>query len=593
MANTNINTDATAVEVNTAELCGRFFETINNRIAAFIKEPKHGHQVVVFKPIQLPDGSISKIEWETVSHINMASLLKGFIEAMYPGVSYGDPRTCQVQLGYTLRLKEDISEGACDKYPFEIEMLDDVDCKGVTLKDYITDLCGDMDLNTGLKVLNITLQDFKDSVNNVTMGVTDLNSHIDLSKLTKEEIAVHCIKQDQDLYDSIEDTKDCKKLCVYLETPNPTSPHKLCMLIGGAGCGKTTLAEHVSHKYGIPCISITGDPSLTIEDICGYVVPNTDVEDVDVIREKLKQAYHTLLTQGGLTEEQIEAEFDKIIKNCSVSRPQWKTVRSAFLIAYTCGWLIIINEVNNFSLPVLIGLNDAFYGAHRAIRFQGQVIPAHEKTLIICTTNFGYQGNNPMNEAFFDRFYPFYMTDLVEDNYAKYLCKKFSNLEADGVKEYTKFMFKLMVYMTKTFEDQDKYSPATPSVSTRRFPELLALAINSKSLKQPLGDLIFAILHGVEDARTKTQGVLANFDKEIAKVEKLLFTSKQALKNASKMYKKFVSIGVAPSANSSDTTNDIEAILRRAKASGGASVEDAINAITGMKTSSLNSNWEE
>lgn len=552
MANTNTN--ATAVEVNTAELCGRFFETINNRIAAFIKEPKHGHQVVVFKPIQLPDGSISKIEWETVSHINMASLLKGFIEAMYPGVSYADPKLCQVQLGYTLRLKEDISEGACEKYPFEIEMLDDVDCKGVTLKDYITDLCGDMDLNTGLKVLNITLQDFKDSVNNVTMGINDLNSHIDKTTMTAEEIETYYIKQDQDLYDSIEETKDCKKLCAYLETPNPTSPHKLCVLIGGRGCGKSTLAEHEAVKYNIPLISITGDPSLTIEDLCGSIIPND---------------------------------------GSTGSSTPWITQMSPFLYGYTHGWLIKIDEINNFSAATTIALNDAFYGANRSIKFQGKVYPCHPKTIIIGTTNFGYQGNNPMNEAFFDRFYPFYMTELVEDNYAKFLCKKFSNLEADGVKEYTKFMFKLMVYMEKTFEDQDRFSPATPSVSTRRFPELLALAINSKSLKQPLGDLIFAILHGVEDARTKTQGVLANFDKEISKVEKLLFTSKQALKNASKMYKKFVSIGVAPSANSSDTTNDIEAILRRAKASGGASVEDAINAITGMKTSSLNSNWEE
>jgi hypothetical protein len=550
----NINKNATAVEVNTAELCGRFFETINDRIAAFIKDPKHGHQVVVFKPIKLPDGSISKIEWETVSHINMASLLKGFVEAMYPGVSYDDPRTCQVQLGYTLRLKEDISEGACDKYPFEIELLDDVDCKGVKLRDYILDICGDLDLNTNLKNLNITLQDFEDSINNVTMGDNDLNSHIDKTTMTAEDIATYYVKQEQDLYDSIEETKDCKKLCAYLETPNPTSPHKLCLLIGGKGVGKSTLAEHISDKYGVPLVGITGDPSLTMEDLCGYIIPN-----------------------NGST---------------GLNTP-WITQESAFLRAYTSGWVIKVDEINNFSNPTAISLNDAFHGANRSIKFQGKVYPCHPKTIIIGTTNFGYQGNNPMNEAFQDRFYPFYMTDLVEDNYAKYLCKKFSNLEADGVKEYTKFMFKLMVYMDKTFEDQDRFSPATPSVSTRRFPELLALAINSKSLKQPLGDLIFAILHGVEDARTKTQGVLANFDKEIAKVEKLLFTSKQALKNASKMYKKFVSIGVAPSVNSSANTNDIESILRRAKAGGGSSVEDAINAITGMKTSSLNSNWEE
>jgi midasin (ATPase involved in ribosome maturation) len=284
-------------------------------------------------------------------------------------------------------------------------------------------------------------------------------------------------------------------------------------------------------------------PSLTIEDLCGYVIPNNG-------------------STGSTT--------------------PWITQDSDFLRAYTSGWVIKIDEVNNFSNSVLIGLNDAFYGKHRAIKYQGKTIPCHPKTVIICTTNFGYQGNNPMNEAFVDRFYPILMTDLVEDNYAAYLSKKNPSLDATAIKEYTKFMFKLMTYMEQTFENQDRFSPNTPAISVRRFSEVLMTALASKSFKQVLGDVIYAIIHGVEDNKTKTQAVLAQFDKDITTIEQMFFMNKQIINDAKKTLKSLLSIGVAASVNTNTSSTNADDIFDKANnmdSSSANSIIDGLNNI--------------
>jgi hypothetical protein len=581
------NSTATAVQTD-GNKYARFITNIDGTVTIVFDSGKLGYQYCIGNPISNTKGLVTSFEWLDSSHLNIAGEITDLVSAIYPGATIEDAKLCSVK-GNKYYLKEDNSDifKSLD-YPVEAAPLNRVDSKGDTLGAYIFDKFKYPDANHNLTI-GITLSDSTCTFIAPRLPKRDIAGHIDKSKFTAEEQKVYFITQTPELYNSIESGEDCDKVCKYLEMTNKDVRYKLVLLYGGRGVGKTSLAEHISHKYGLPCVSITGDPSLTIEDICGYVVPNTEEEDEETIREKLKEAYHNLLSQGGLTEEQIQAEFDKIIKNSSRPRPQWKTIRSAFLRAYTEGWLIIINEVNNFSLAVLIGLNDAFYGAHRAIRFQGQVIPAHEKTMVICTTNFGYQGNNQMNEAFVDRFKQFYMTTLVEDSYGKYLVDLFPEFDAKGIKEFTKLMFKVMVYMEKTFENQDKFSTSTPTVTTRRFSDLLCLADTYQSLRTPLYDDIFAALHGVDDNITKTQGVLATFDKEILNVERLLFTNSQELAESEKLLKKVRNSGVAPSSNKAQfDPTDINQIFKMAKnQSQGTDPNDLINTVLASNASSL------
>lgn len=520
----------------------RIFKTKKDEILMVIKNANAGFQHVAVQAVVAPNGEITKVVWVNASKINIAQDVEALVKVLYSKAKMPIPAaaSCQVLASYRAVLDSDLSL-ACysEKLPCEVMSYDEKDNTGLTLRDYITNTFGypdaNGDLTVGFELKDRDIYDLK-----VSLPEYKVDEHDPISKLNANEVKVYVHKQDKELFDSIEMTKACRQVDNFLRFDNPVNPHKNIMLLGGKGVGKSTLAEHVADKYNMPIVSITGDPSLTIEDLCGYVIPNNG-------------------STGSTT--------------------PWITQDSDFLRAYTSGWVIKIDEVNNFSNSVLIGLNDAFYGKHRAIKYQGKTIPCHPKTVIICTTNFGYQGNNPMNEAFVDRFYPILMTDLVEDNYAAYLSKKNPSLDATAIKEYTKFMFKLMTYMEQTFENQDRFSPNTPAISVRRFSEVLMTALASKSFKQVLGDVIYAIIHGVEDNKTKTQAVLAQFDKDITTIEQLFFMDKQIIKDAKKTLNDLLSVGVASVTTNTSSTdaNDIFNKANSMDSSDANSIIDGLN----------------
>ena len=506
-----------------------------------------GLQYVVIQPVLLPNGEIDRVDWINASKLNIAQDVEPLVKAMYSKAKRPIPSAagCPVLASYRAVLDEDQSIALfSEKLPCEVLKYTDKDVNGVTVKDYVLNVFGypdsNGDLTVGFELKDIDIYNLK-----VTVPEYKVDEHDPISKLSANEINVYVHRQDKDLYDSIEITKPCRQVDNFLRFDNPVNPHKNIMLFGGKGVGKSTLAEHIADKYNMPIVSITGDPSLTIEDLCGYVIPNNG-------------------STGSTT--------------------PWITQESDFLRAYTSGWVIKIDEVNNFSNSVLIGLNDAFYGKHRAIKYQGKTIPCHPKTVIICTTNFGYQGNNPMNEAFVDRFYPILMTDLVEDNYAAYLSKKNPSLDAVAIKEYTKFMFKLMSYMEQTFENQDRFNPNTPAISVRRFSEVLMTSLASKSFKQVLGDVIYAIIHGVEDNKTKTQAVLAHFDKDITTIEQLFFMDKQIIKDAKKAMASVLSIGVAASTvNTNSSSTNVDDIFNKANSGDSSSASSIIDGLDNLQ----------
>lgn len=539
MANKNNN--------QTEKISALLLSTKKNELIIVTNNANAGLQHVVIQPVLLPNGEIDRVDWINASKLNIAQDVEPLVKAIYSKVKRPIPSAagCPVLASYRAVLDEDLSISLySDKLPCEVLKYSDKDVNGVTVKDYILNVFGYPDQTTGDLTVGFELKDIDIYNLKVTLPEYSVNEHDPISKLSANEVNVYVHKQDKELYDSIEMTKACRQVDNFLRFDNPVNPHKNIMLFGGKGVGKSTLAEHVADKYNMPIVSITGDPSSTIEDLCGYVIPNNG-------------------STGSTT--------------------PWITQESDFLKAYTSGWVIKIDEVNNFSNSVLIGLNDAFYGKHRAIKYQGKTIPCHPKTLIICTTNFGYQGNNPMNEAFVDRFYPILMTDLVEDNYAAYLSKKNPSLDTTAIKEYTKFMFKLMTYMEQTFENQDRFNPNTPAISVRRFSEVLMTSLASKSFKQVLGDVIYAIIHGVEDNKTKTQAVLAHFDKDITTIEQLFFMDKQIIKDAKKAMSSVLGIGVAASTvNTNSSSTNVDDIFNKASSGDSSSASSIIDGLDNL-----------
>ena len=186
-----------------------------------------------------------------------------------------------------------------------------------------------------------------------------------------------------------------------------------------------------------------------------------------------------------------------------------------------------------------------------------------------------------MNGAFKQRFYPILATEFNAEQYAKYLSNLYPAIDSKALVEYTKFMYSAIDYTRKTFDNLDRYSPDTPALYTRAISQILTMTFTKKSLKQALGDFVFAITHGVEDNKTKTQGFLANFDKEITAIEQMFFMNKQLLKDAKKAYNSLLSVGVASVATNSSSTNadDIFSKANNVDSSSANSIIDGLDSI--------------
>ena len=160
-----------------------------------------------------------------------------------------------------------------------------------------------------------------------------------------------------------------------------------------------------------------------------------------------------------------------------------------------------------------------------------------------------------MNGAFKQRFYPILATEFNAEQYAAYLSNLYPAIDPKALVEYTKFMYQAIDYTRKTFDNLDRYSPDAPALYTRAISQILTMAFTKHSLKQALGDFIFAITHGVEDNKTKTQGFLAQFDKEISTIEQMFFMNKQIIKDAKKTLGDLLSVGVASLGTNVSSTN--------------------------------------
>lgn len=497
----------------------RILSTKKNEIVFVINNANAGYQYAVIQPVVLPNGDIDRVDWINASKLNIAQDIEDLIKTIYSKVKRPIPSAagCPVLASYRAVLDADLSL-ACysDKLPCEVISYADKDINGLTLKDYVLNSFGYPDANGNLSV-GFELEDI-DIIDQAVSGVFknyDIAGHNPYSNLDPADASRLTPKTNQVLKDSVKKSKLFKQIMDYLKFNDEALNQKGLLIYGIPGTGKTTAVRVMAEEVGLPYAAITGNPALTEEDLFGYVIPNDDP-----------------------------------------NKPQhWVTAWTDILKVAQAGGVVVFDEANNFSPAVQIGLNNVVYGENRFIKFQDKVYNVHPKTIFVVTTNFGEQGNNPMNVAFKQRFYPILATEFNAEQYAEYLSKLYPAIDTKALLEYTKFMYKAIDYTRKTFDNLDRYSPDTPSLYTRSISQILTMAFTKHSLKQALGDFVFAITHGVEDNKTKTQGFLAQFDKDIATIEQLFFMNKQIIKDAKKTLGNLLSIGVSASTVNTNTSS--------------------------------------
>ena len=523
----------------------RLFKTSKSELLFVVNNANAGFQHVVIQSELLPNGNINQIIWVHASKLNIAQDIEALVHAIFPSTVRSIPSaaSCNVLASSRFVLVEDLSLALySDKLPCEVLSFEDKDSSGLALKDYVLNTFGYPDASGNLTV-GFELEDI-DVIDKSISGVFkeyDIAGHNPYNNLDQADVARLTPHTNKVLKDSVIGSKLYKQIMDYLKYNDEALNQKGILIYGIPGTGKTTAVRVMAEEVGLPYAAITGNPALTEEDLFGYVIPNDDP-----------------------------------------NKPQhWVTAWTDVLKVAQAGGVVVFDEANNFSPAVQIGLNNVVYGENRFIKFQDKVYTVHPKTIFVVTTNFGEQGNNPMNGAFKQRFYPILATEFNAEQYAKYLSNLYPAIDSKALVEYTKFMYNAIDYTRKTFDNLDRYSPDTPALYTRAISQILTMTFTKKSLKQALGDFVFAITHGVEDNKTKTQGFLANFDKEITAIEQMFFMNKQLLKDAKKAYNSLLSVGVASVATNSSSTNadDIFSKANNVDSSSANSIIDGLDSI--------------
>ncbi|MDL2258120.1 AAA family ATPase [Eubacteriales bacterium OttesenSCG-928-K08] len=139
------------------------------------------------------------------------------------------------------------------------------------------------------------------------------------------------------------------------------------LLEGDAGSGKTQLAKALSANFGLPYTKITCFADMDKSDVLGAILP--------------------VLAVDGHNAQEISYQF----------------YPSEIVRAYENGWLLEIQEPTIIrDAAVLMALNSALE-PDGSINLPTRIVHRHPDFIAVITTNRGYNGCRPLNEALRDR----------------------------------------------------------------------------------------------------------------------------------------------------------------------------------------------
>ena len=139
------------------------------------------------------------------------------------------------------------------------------------------------------------------------------------------------------------------------------------LLEGDAGSGKTQLAKALSSDFGLPYTKVTCFADMDKSDVLGAILP--------------------VLSEDGAENAAVHYEY----------------YPSEIVRAYENGWLLEIQEPTVIrDAAVLMALNSALE-PDGSINLPTRIVHRHPDFIAVITTNRGYNGCRPLNEALRDR----------------------------------------------------------------------------------------------------------------------------------------------------------------------------------------------
>jgi MoxR-like ATPase len=192
------------------------------------------------------------------------------------------------------------------------------------------------------------------------------------------------------------------------------------LLEGDAGSGKTQLAKALSADFGLPYTKVTCFADMDKSDIIGAILPVLSTEQQAHMGSEEKETLNALyqsdnlsaaariLTEAlGITQKQAEIKTRKMAKVLE-QLPQMDNVNYRFypseiVRAFRNGYLLEIQEPTVIrDAAMLMALNSALE-PDGIINLPTEIIHRHPDFIAVITTNRGYNGCRPLNEALRDR----------------------------------------------------------------------------------------------------------------------------------------------------------------------------------------------
>ena len=192
------------------------------------------------------------------------------------------------------------------------------------------------------------------------------------------------------------------------------------LLEGDAGSGKTQLAKALSADFGLPYTKITCFADMDKTDIIGAILPviaserlaKLAPEDQAALRalydsDGFHSAAHILMDQTGIDLEQASSKLKRILKlaeeQADADTVEYRFYPSEIVNAFRNGYLLEIQEPTVIrDAAVLMALNSALE-PDGSLNLPTEVIRRHADFIAVITTNRGYAGVRPLNEALRDR----------------------------------------------------------------------------------------------------------------------------------------------------------------------------------------------
>lgn len=238
-------------------------------------------------------------------------------------------------------------------------------------------------------------------------------------------------------------TKEAQRICKLAHgSTGERAPMRNFLLRGGAGSGKTWTAKQVGAGLGLPEVTLTCHPDMSMDELIGQMLPKTSSSGCE-------NELSVLNDMGGITPSNVEKllnlpsyddmEFDpagayekltgtkkddatpqecyalhlslvtdKIAQlySCSEEKNyvEYEFVEGVLLQAIKYGWVCEIQEPTVISRPgVLAGLNSILEQDGGITLPDGRVIKRHPDAVVILTTNISYEGCRGLNQSVIDR----------------------------------------------------------------------------------------------------------------------------------------------------------------------------------------------